>query len=74
MAKKKILISFPQELLQEPMIYTLGHQYDIIVNIRRASVSEDSGWAELELEGDANQIEDGIAWMIGRGMRIEEMG
>jgi hypothetical protein len=71
---KKILINFPQELLKEPIIFTLGHQFGIVVNIKRASVSEDSGWAELELEGDAKQVEEGISWMIGRGMRVEEMG
>ena len=71
---KKILINFPQELLKEPIIYTLGQQYKVVVNIKRASVSEDSGWAELELEGEAKQIEEGIAWMMGRGMRVEEMG
>ena len=71
---KKILINFPQELLREPIIYTLGHQFKVVVNIKRASVCEDSGWAELELEGDAKQIEESIAWMIGRGMRVEEMG
>jgi len=71
---KKILINFPQELLKEPIIYTLGHQFKVVVNIRRASVSEDSGWAELELEGDTKQVEEGIAWMIGRGMRVEETG
>lgn len=71
---KKILINFPQELLREPIIYTLGHQFEVVVNIKSASVSEDSGWAELELEGEAKNIEEGIAWMIGRGMRVEEMG
>ena len=71
---KKILLNFPQELLKEPIIYTLGHQYNVVVNIKRASVSEDSGWAELELEGEAKQIEEGIAWMMSRGMRVEEMG
>jgi len=71
---KKVLINFPQELLKEPIIYTLGHQFKVVVNIKRASVSEDSGWAELELKGEAKQIEEGIAWMMGRGMRVEEMG
>ena len=70
---KKILINFPQELLREPIIYTLGHQFEVVVNIKRASVSENSGWAELELKGDAKQVEECIAWMIGRGMRVEEM-
>ena len=43
------------------------------MNIKRASVSEDNGWAELELEGEAKKIEEGIAWMMGRGMRVEEI-
>ena len=65
------MLNFPQELLKEPIIYTLGQQFGVVTNIRRADVSEDRGWAVLELEGDEKQIDEGITWMTSKGVRVE---
>jgi hypothetical protein len=29
------------------------------------------GWLKVELEGEDKQIEDGLAWVISRGVRVE---
>ncbi len=71
MAKKRILIKFPQELLSEPIIYSVSSQFDVVTNIICANISEDCGWAELELEGDTEIISEAVDWMIGRGLRVE---
>jgi len=71
MAKRRVMLNFPQELLKEPIIYTLGQQFGVATNIYRADVTEDRGWVVLELEGDEKQIDEGIAWMMARGVRIE---
>lgn len=73
MAKRRVMLNFPQELLKEPIIYTLGQQFGVATNIYRADVTEDRGWVVLELEGDEKQIDEGIAWMMARGVRIEEV-
>lgn len=65
------MFTFPQELIKEPIIYTLGQQYKIVTNIRRADVSENKGWVVLELMGDENDIELGIAWVISKGVRVD---
>jgi len=65
------MFTFPQELIREPIIYTLGHQFQVVTNIRRADVSEDKGWVVLELEGEENEIERGIAWMTAKGVRVD---
>ncbi len=70
MAKKRVMFTFPQELIKEPIIYTLSHQFNVIPNIRRADISDDKGWVVLELEGEEKAIEDGIAWVISKGVRI----
>lgn len=71
MAKKQVILTFPQELLREPIIYNLGQQFRVLTNIHRADIAEDRGWAVLELEGNEGDIEQGIAWMISRGVRVE---
>ena len=71
MAKKQVLFTFPEELVREPIIYTLSHQFKIVTNIRRADVTESKGWVALELEGDEEEIELGISWVISKGVRVD---
>jgi ABC-type methionine transport system ATPase subunit len=71
MAKRQVMFTFPQELVREPIIYTLSHQFKVVTNIRRADVSEDRGWVVLELEGEEKEIEQGIAWVISKGVRVD---
>ena len=71
MAKRQLMFTFPQKLIREPIIYNLSQQFNIVTNIRQADISEDKGWVVLELEGDEKEIEKGIAWMTGKGVRVD---
>lgn len=71
MAKKQVMFTFPRKLIREPIIYNLGHQFEIVTNIRRADVSENKGWVVLELEGEEDEIERGINWVSGKGVRVD---
>ena len=71
MAKKQVMFTFPEELIKEPIIYTLGHQFKVVTNIRRADISEQKGWVVLEMEGDDAEIERGIAWVTSKGIRVD---
>ena len=71
MAKRRLMFTFPLELIKEPIIYNLSQQFNVITNIRRADVSEDKGWVVLELEGEEDDIEQGIAWMTSKGVRVD---
>ena len=71
MAKRQVMFTFPQQLIREPLIYNLSHRFKVVTNIRRADVSEDKGWVVLELEGDEAEIDQGIAWMKRKGVRVD---
>jgi len=71
MAKRRVMFTFPQELIREPVIYNLGQQFKVVGNIRRADISEDKGWVVLELEGKEEDIEQGIAWVTSKGVRVD---
>jgi len=71
MAKRQMIFSFPPELIREPIIYNLSQQFGVVTNIYRANVSEDEGWVVLEMNGKEDDIEQGIAWVISRGVRVE---
>ena len=71
MAKKQVMFTFPEDLVKQPVIYNLGLRFKVISNIRRADVSEKKGWVVLELEGREKDIEDGIAYVTGLGVRVD---
>ncbi|MFC1994418.1 NIL domain-containing protein [Chloroflexota bacterium] len=71
MPKSRMMFTFPPGLIKEPIIYNLSHQFKVVTNIRRADVSEDRGWVVLELEGDDKDIEQGIAWVTNKGVRVD---
>ncbi len=71
MVKRHIMFTFPQDLIKEPIIYNLGQQFNVITNIRRADISEDKGWVVLELDGEENDIEQGITWVTSKGVRVD---
>jgi hypothetical protein len=71
MARRQVTFTFPDELIREPIIYNLGHQFKVVTNIRRADVSESKGWVVLELEGEEKDIEQGIVWVTSKGVRVD---
>ena len=71
MTKRQVMFTFPEELIKEPIIYNLGQQFRVVTNIRRADIAEDKGWVVLELEGEEEDIEQGIAWVTSRGVRVD---
>ena len=71
MAKRRVMLTFPEELIKEPIIYNLGQQFKVVTNIRRADLTNDKGWMVLELEGKEEEIEEGITWMTSKGVRVD---
>ncbi|HMO54264.1 MAG TPA: NIL domain-containing protein [Tepidiformaceae bacterium] len=74
MAVKRVRFTFPEDLIKEPIIHKLGHEFNVITNVRMADVDEHTGWVVLELEGAADEIERSLAWAQDRGVRVDPVG
>ena len=70
MAKRRVHLTFPETLVQEPIIYNLGKRFDIVTNIRRANVEDSFGWVILELDGDDGALDEGLKYMEDLGVQI----
>ena len=71
MAKKRVVLTFAADSISEPIIYTLGQQFNIVTNIRQAELAEDKGWIIVDLDGENKDIEAGLTWAISKGVRVE---
>ena len=71
MARRRVKFTFPPELIQEPIIYQVGHRFAVVTNIRRAEVTATFGWVVLELEGSESEIDRALEWVAERGVRVD---
>lgn len=70
-SKKRVTLVFPQNLIQEPVVFTMAKKFDITPNIRKARVTESIGEMTLELEGDDKDLDKGIKYLESRGVKVE---
>ena len=68
---QRVRLTFLDRLIKEPVVYQLGHKFDIVTNIRRADIQEGIGWVILELEGDDKEIDRGLEWARTVGVRVD---
>lgn len=71
MAKRKVMFTYPKEVISEPVIYTLSRDFSLATNIIQAHITSDRGWIIMEIEGQDKDIDAGIAWATSRGIRVE---
>ena len=71
MARLRVRLTFPPALIQEPIVYRLVKDFDIVINIRRADVKADHGWMALELEADEMALERGVKWLKDKGVQVD---
>ncbi|PYN99713.1 MAG: FeS-binding protein [Candidatus Rokuibacteriota bacterium] len=71
MARLRVRLTFPSNLIQEPIVYRLVKDFDIVINIRRADVKADYGWVVLEMEADEGTLQRGVEWLKQRGVQVD---
>lgn len=69
--KKRVYLTYPKEQVKEPLLYQVGRKFDVVTNIRQATVSDKIGLVALELEGEPEEIEKAIGYLIEKGVKVE---
>lgn len=69
--KEKFYLTYPAQIVKEPILYLLGRKFDVITNIRGANISNDMGLLALEIEGAQTEIDRGVAWLRAQGITVE---
>ena len=67
----KVRLTFPTDKITEPIIYNIGQQFRVVTNIRRANVTEESGWVVLEMRGTSEQLELAIGYLKNINVQVE---
>ncbi|HWP30736.1 MAG TPA: NIL domain-containing protein [Fimbriimonadales bacterium] len=57
--------------VKEPWIWRICTDFNVKVNILKANIDEDFGWAQIELEGPIEEVQRCIAWLHTTGLHVE---
>ena len=70
---RKIRITFPEDLIREPVVHALSSRFDLVTNIRRADVRETTGWVVLEVTGPEDRLDAGLGYLEEIGARVDDL-
>ena len=70
----RVRLTFPEELVREPVIARMTEQFAVVPNIRKADVGELGGWIVCELDGDAGVVDEALEWLRTQGVRVDLLG
>ena len=69
--KTRLWLMFQPRLVTQPIVYELGRKFNIVTNIRQASINEEIGLMSVEFDGERSAIEQAIAWLEEIGVKVE---
>lgn len=71
MEQVELNITAGKDQASEPLLWKLSHDFNVRVNIKRASIDTDAGWAQVELQGPIEEIQRATAWLMTTGAHVE---
>ncbi len=69
--KGRYWLNFDASRSTQPLIYQMGKKFDLMFNIRQATVGEDFGIMAVELEGERDTVKAAIVWLEEQGVKVE---
>ena len=67
----RLWLMYPPKLIKKPLIWELGQKFNVVTNIRQASVTDEIGIVCLELDGKREDVKAAIKWLTKTGVSVE---
>ncbi len=64
-------LNFPPQLITRPLLWELCKEFQVVTNIRQASVTDEVGIVSLSMDGEAEEIAKAVAWLEAAGVRVD---
>lgn len=74
MSHEKVVLNFPPETIDQPIIYRLVQERGLVVNILRARISPNEwGRMVVEIGGNEEQLDAATKFLEELGVRVESL-
>lgn len=68
---ERVYLTFPKELVKEPIVCWLAKKFDILFNIRGSTVTSEMGLVALEINGEREEVDRALLWLKEKGVVVE---
>ncbi|MGE5220104.1 MAG: NIL domain-containing protein [Chloroflexota bacterium] len=69
--RERVYLTFPRDLIKEPVLSMLSKKFDVMFNIRGSTVTAEMGLVALELHGAQGEVVKAIGWLKSKGVAVE---
>ena len=74
MFSERILLQFPRELVNEPILCTVTREFDITFNILSARITEnEEGQLKVELRGTRSNVLEAVEFIKQKGVTVRSL-
>ncbi len=71
---RKLVLKFPKHLIDKPVVYHLVKDYDLMINILKATIQPDAeGVLVLEISGKKENFDEGVKFLRNFGIEVEPL-
>lgn len=71
--KRKLYLLYPEDLVNKPILWEFIKTFDLVVNIKSASMKGEVGLVAVEIEGEENEIKRGEKWFQEKGIKVDRV-
>ena len=68
---KRYWLTFDAKSVRRPLVCEMSRKFDLIFDIRSATVTPQIGLMAIELRGDARIIQAAVKWLIRQGVQVD---
>ncbi len=68
---QRLWLMVPPKLITRPLLWELGKKFEVVTNVRQASVTDEIGIVSISLEGERDEIKNAISWLEQLGVKVE---
>ena len=69
--RRRYWLTYDAERTTQPLIWEMSQKFDVVFNIRSASVNETVGIIAIELEGQGGNINRAVRWFQRKGVEVD---
>lgn len=75
MTEQVLRLIYPPSVVNVPIVNQLVRNFsELTINILRAEVNPEEGWLEVQLVGNAGNIEAATDWLRLQGVEVQVLG
>ena len=72
---RKIILHFPKDMVEQPLVSRLAKDFDLEFNILKASVTpNEEGIMHLAIRGEKGNYSKGVEYLTKAGVKVQQMG